>query len=170
MKMQKIPQVTRASQASFPFESHITFRVSVLSQLLSRVVDAAVTEEMDLSSRQWRVLVTLGRLGPSTSGEIARYSNFDKSQVSRVAYELEGKALISQAADQSDRRKVLLLLTEKGREVIAQGTPGAQERQKRLRARLSSAEYEIFEKALSTLTEEAQLMLSETKSAKKLQG
>jgi DNA-binding MarR family transcriptional regulator len=164
--MQKPSRLARADEVSFPFEKHITFRISVLSQLLSRVVDAAVSDELGLSSRQWRVLVTLGRLGPSTSGEIAKYSNFDKSQVSRVASELEEKGLLSQSGDQSDRRKVLLVLTKQGRETVAQGTPGAQDRQKRLLGRLSSTDYEVFEKVLFALTEEAQLMLSETKTLK----
>lgn len=156
-------------KATFPIESHLTFRINVLSQLLSRVVDAAVTEELGLSSRQWRVLVTLSRIEPSTSGEIARYANFDKSQVSRVASELEGMGLLTQSGDASDRRKLLLVLTKKGREVIFNGTPGAKERQKRLRGRIGAEDYAAFDRVLTALTEEAQAMLSEVKTSKKPQ-
>jgi hypothetical protein len=35
-------------------EELITFRVSVLSQLLARMVDGSVSQELGLSSRQWR--------------------------------------------------------------------------------------------------------------------
>lgn len=167
MKIPKSSTAPSADKASFPIEAHLTFRINVLSQLLSRVVDAAVTAELGLSSRQWRVLVTLSRIEPSTPGEIARYANFDKSQVSRVASELEKMGLLTQSDHDADRRKLLLVLTRKGREVIVRGTPGAKERQKRLRGRVSAADYAVFDAVLSALTEEAQSMLSEVKTSKK---
>lgn len=143
-------------------EQLITFRVSVLSQLLSRLVDVSVKEALGLTSRQWRVLVILNRLGPSSSGEVARMCSFDHSQVSRVAFELAEKGLVTQGNDTADRRRQVLSLTPASLALLRQGVPASLERQERLRARLGEPDYTAFCRALDALTEEAQRMLAET--------
>lgn len=142
----------------------ITFRVQVLSQLLSRLVDASVREALGLTSRQWRVLVILNRLGPSTSGEVARLASFDHSQVSRVAFELAELGLVQQGADAADRRKQVLSLTPAAIEVLRDGVPASLAREERLRARLGAAQYEQFSRAVEALTDEARAMLEEVRA------
>jgi len=141
-------------------EALITFRVLVLSQLLSRLVDASVRETLGLTSRQWRVLVILSRLGPSTSGDVARLASFDHSQVSRVAFELAELGLVRQGSDSKDRRKQVLSLTPAAHEVLRRGLPDSLERERRLRARLGEERYLAFAQALDALTEEARAMLA----------
>ena len=145
-------------------ENLITFRVSVLAQQLSRLVDVSVREGLGLSSRQWRVLVILKRLGRSTSGEVARLASFDHSQVSRVAYELVRMGLATQEDDPVDRRKQWLALTAAGIEKLRKGLPGSIEREQRLRGRLTKAEYEVFCRVLQVLGEESRKMLKRAES------
>ena len=147
-------------------ETLITFRVSVLAQQLSRLVDASVREGLGLSSRQWRVLVILKRLGRSTSGEVARLASFDHSQVSRVAYELVQMGLAVQEDDPADRRKQLLALTPAGIETLRKGIPGSIEREKRLRGKLTKTDYEVFCRVLQVLGDEARTMLTQVKAEK----
>ena len=143
----------------------ITFRVSVLSQLLSRVVNGHVGEALGLSSRQWRLLVTLNRLNrPSTSGEISQFAHLDYSQVSRAGYELLQKGLVSYAADPHDRRKSFLELTKQGEQVLTEGLAGTMRRQKRLSAVMTREEYEVFTKTMRSLTDEARRMIDETRA------
>lgn len=142
-------------------EALITFRVSVLSQLLSRLVDASVRQALGLTSRQWRVLVILSRLGPSTSGDVARTASFDHSQVSRVAFELAQLGLVTQGDDASDRRKQVLSLTPAAITLLRDGVPASMERQQRLVQRLGEKDYAAFCRAMDALTDEAQQMLAE---------
>lgn len=151
------PASKAAIKAHTP-ESLITFRVSVLSQLLSRLVDNAVSEELDLSSRQWRVLVILNRIGAATSGEVARMAHLDHSQVSRVSFELAKLGMLALSNDATDRRKQVLSITPSGLDKLKQGIPGSLARQERLRARLTDDEYDTFCRALDILTDEAQQM------------
>ncbi|MEJ7932308.1 MarR family winged helix-turn-helix transcriptional regulator [Ramlibacter sp. AN1015] len=144
-------------------ESLITYRVSVLAQVLSRLVDASVRDTLGLTSRQWRVLVILNRLGTSSSGEVARTANYDHSQVSRVTSELVEKGVITQVSDPGDRRKQLLALTPAGIDLLRNGLPGSLEREARLRSRLSDGEYEVFIRALKVLEDEALELLGEVK-------
>jgi DNA-binding MarR family transcriptional regulator len=148
----------------------ITFRVSVLSQLLARVVESSVGQELGLSSRQWRVLVMLNRLGPATSGQVAVATRLDHSQVSRASYELVEKGLITMDNDQADRRRQRLSVTEAGVGVLRHGIVGSQQRQARLRARLSDADYEALGRMLATLSDEAQQMLAQTRGAEPSEG
>jgi len=146
-------------------EELITFRVSVLSQLLSRVVEGSVSQTLGLSSRQWRVLVMLNRLGPATSGQVAAATRLDHSQVSRASYELVDKGLIAMDSDQADRRRQRLSVTDAGTQVLRRGIVGSQVRQDRLRASLNDADYEVLGRALTALSAEAQKMLTELKEA-----
>ncbi|MDM0025493.1 MarR family winged helix-turn-helix transcriptional regulator [Variovorax saccharolyticus] len=152
-----------AQVAAHSPEALITYRVSVLAQALSRLVDASVQSSIGLTSRQWRCLVILNRLGTSPSGTVARMASFDHSQVSRVALELTEKGLITQVSDAGDRRKQILSLTPAGVECLRNGIPHSLQRQARLQARLEPAEYEIFCRALNVLQDEAQKMLEDVK-------
>lgn len=165
MTNKKVTVVSEQALRRHEPESLITFRVSVLSQLLSRVVETSVGQTLGLSSRQWRVLVMLNRLGPSTSGQVATATHLDHSQVSRASYELLDKGLIAMDSDQTDRRRQRLSVSSAGREVLRQGIVGSQARQDRLRARLSDAEYELLGRLLATLSDEAQKMLADTRES-----
>lgn len=144
-------------------ESLITFRVSALSQLLARVVEASVNRELGLTSRQWRVLVILNRLGEATSGEVTRASRLDHSQVSRASYELAEKGLVAMRGDAHDKRRQLLSVTPEGVAVLRLGIVGSGHRQQRLRARLSESDYQRFGHMLEVLTDEAHVLLREAK-------
>jgi DNA-binding MarR family transcriptional regulator len=146
-------------------ESLITFRVSALSQLLARVVEASVSRELGLSSRQWRVLVILNRLGEATSGDVTRASRLDHSQVSRASYELAEKGLVAMRGDPQDKRRQLLSVTPEGSGVLRRGIVGSGHRQQRLRARLSESDYQRFARMLEVLTDEAHALLREAKDA-----
>lgn len=145
-------------------ETLITFRVSVLSQLLARLVDTSVGQDLGLSSRQWRVLVVLNRLGPSTSGAVARMASLDHSQVSRASFELAAKELVAQSGDVADRRRQVLSLTPAGVALLRDGLGGSIERERRLRACLGEEDYAALGRALAALTAEARVMLDERQS------
>ncbi len=141
----------------------VTFRVSVLSQLLSRAVDAAVSRELGLSHRQWRVLVMLSHLGQATSGDVARATHFDHSQVSRASYELRDKGLIDIAVDGVDRRRALLSPTRAGMQLLRRGLAGSRARQARLRGCVGEDDYAALGRALQALTDEARRLLDEAR-------
>jgi DNA-binding MarR family transcriptional regulator len=165
MANKKPDQVSVAALRRHEPQELITFRVSVLSQLLARVVESSVGQELGLSSRQWRVLVMLNRLGPATSGQVAVATRLDHSQVSRASYELVEKGLIAMDNDQADRRRQRLSVTEAGVGVLRHGIVGSQQRQARLRARLSDADYEALGRMLAALSDEAQQMLAQARGA-----
>jgi DNA-binding MarR family transcriptional regulator len=165
MATKKLTKVSAVALKAHSPEELLTFQVSVLSQILSRVVEGSVSADLELSSRQWRVLVILNRIGPTTSGQVASATHLDHSQVSRASYELLEKGLISMSSDQGDRRKQLLSVSALGTDVLRKGIVGSQDRQARLRATMSDADYRVFCKVMTALTNEANNMLIEAKDS-----
>lgn len=163
MATKKSTKVSTLTLKEHSPEELLTFQISVLSQILSRVVEGSVSADLELSSRQWRVLVILNRIGPTTSGQVASATHLDHSQVSRASYELLEKGLISMSNDQGDRRKQLLSVSAQGSEILRRGIVGSQNRQARLRAAMSEADYKVFNKVMTILTNEANSMLIEAK-------
>lgn len=170
MTSKKSGPISAAALRRHEPEELITFRVSVLSQLLARVVEGAVSQELGLSSRQWRVLVMLNRLGPSTSGQVAAATRLDHSQVSRASYELVDKRLIAMDSDQADRRRQRLSVTAAGVDLLRVGIVGSQARQARLRRCLSDEQYEVFGTALALLSAEAMSMVEELRESRESGG
>ncbi len=164
MAIKKSSKVSALALKGHSPEELLTFQVSVLSQILSRVVEGSVSVDLDLTSRQWRVLVILNRIGPTTSGQVASATHLDHSQVSRASYELVEKGLISMSSDQGDRRKQLLSVTAQGVEVLRRGIVGSQNRQARLLATMSEDDYKVFCSVMTRLTHEANCMLLEAKN------
>jgi DNA-binding MarR family transcriptional regulator len=164
MTIKKPAKVSALALKQHTPEELLTFQLSVLSQILSRVVEGSVSVDLKLTSRQWRVLVILNRIGPTTSGQVASATHLDHSQVSRASYELLEKGLISMRSAEGDRRKQLLAVSPEGVEVLKRGVVGSQKRQARLRAVMSDAEYQVFHKVIGALTREANSMLLETKA------
>jgi len=157
-------RVPVAHLRSIKLEQLVTYRVALLSHLIGQIVEHSVSRPLELTSRQWRMLMLLNSLGPSTSGQIAVNSPLDHSQVSRVSYELADKGLISMHADPHDRRKQTLALTPAGTDLLRQGLVKSIERQQRFHDCLADEDYAAFDRSLDSLITEARRMLAERDS------
>ena len=85
----------------------------------------------------------------------------DKAHVTRALANLIARGLVTQAADQGDRRLRVVGLTAAGRATITAAQPFAIERQERLERCLTASELRVLWKALSVLSDEADRMLAE---------
>ena len=63
----------------------------------------------------WQVLSALQRCGPSAQNELAQHIGQHPTGMSRLLEELEQARLVRRARDRSDRRKVLVEPTARGR-------------------------------------------------------
>lgn len=139
----------------------LAYRVLALSQLLYRGIERVLDKELDLSVRQWRVLLMLASRGPQTSQAIAQFWRYDKSQVSRAVAELGQKGLVHTAACAQDRRRLIVRLTPAGHALHARGLPLSLERQAQLTSRLSPNDVQQFEQTLDSLLNQAEALLQD---------
>jgi DNA-binding MarR family transcriptional regulator len=84
-----------------------------------RLRSRAATE--DVSVAQFSVLAYLHREGESTPGRLAEFEHVSPPVMTRMIARLESAGLLARHAHPSDRRQILLALTEAGRSIVEEG-------------------------------------------------
>jgi DNA-binding MarR family transcriptional regulator len=117
---------------------------------------AALTQTVGLSAAQILTLQTLADAARSMpAGELAMRVDLTQSTLSAILDRLERKQLVQRNRDQGDRRKVLINLTDAGRQVLADAPPLLQQNFIRAFASLRDWEQNLI---LSSLQRVAELM------------
>ncbi|EGD56770.1 MarR family winged helix-turn-helix transcriptional regulator [Gordonia neofelifaecis] len=78
--------------------------------------------DLDVSLPQFRLLLTLQKLGPSSSSRCAQALGVVGSSITRMADRLHASGHLVRGADPGNRSIVMLELTEAGRTVVGQVT------------------------------------------------
>lgn len=96
-------------------------RISV-TRLARRLRAERLSEglERDLSDTQLAALAALERHPAMTPGELADHEKVQPPSMTRVITALEARGLVIRAPHASDRRQVVLTVTDYGREVVHQ--------------------------------------------------
>jgi len=95
-------------------------RISV-SRLARRLrVERQAEGLASLSDTQLAALAVLDRHGAMTPGELAEHEKVQPPSMTRVIAVLEERRLVMRAPHASDRRQVVLTVTEQGRELVSQ--------------------------------------------------
>src|SRR5438105_3529125 len=74
--------------------------------------DAAVAELAGLNRTDWRCLDILGTRGPMTAGQLADAARLTTGAVTGVVDHLEDAGLVRRVRDTSDRRRVIVEITD----------------------------------------------------------
>lgn len=82
-----------------------------------------VLAERELGTSDYGVLVALGDFGVLSQQQLADRLDADKSHVVRLVDQLEGRGLVTRAADPTDRRRHRIELTPAGRTLLRQLAP-----------------------------------------------
>jgi DNA-binding MarR family transcriptional regulator len=95
-------------------------RISV-SRLARRLrVERQAEGLASLSDTQLAALAVLERHGPMAPGELAEHEKVQPPSMTRVIAVLEERGLVMRAAHPTDRRQVVLTVTEEGRALVSQ--------------------------------------------------
>ncbi|MFH8365788.1 MarR family winged helix-turn-helix transcriptional regulator [Streptomyces sp. NPDC018031] len=126
---------------------------------LARLVDAAQRRtfaEHGLDPASFDVLATLRRSDPPhglTAAELMLASMVTSGAITQRLDRLQARGLVTRSPGETDRRVVLVTLTEEGRALIDAALPDHVETQERLLAALGGAERESLADVLRTLLE-----------------
>src|SRR5262245_6778869 len=119
-------------------EDFLPYRLSILSNRVSRAIAARYAEAFDLTIPEWHVIAVLGRRPDLTASEIADATDMDKVAISRAVARLMKKRRVSATPDRDDARRQILSLTAAGAAVHAQIAPVALECERRLIASMNA--------------------------------
>jgi len=134
-------------------EDFLPYRLSILSNAIGRALARMYERRFGLTVGEWRVIANLARFGPLSANGVCDRSNMDKVQVSRAVAKAVDGGLIHRTVDPNDRRRSVLTLTDKGRELHDRVMPLANDFHNQLRSALTQEEneklYEILNRLMS---------------------
>ncbi len=95
-------------------------------QRAARALARRFDEELrpfDLTNGQFSLLMSLNRPEPPPMGPVASLLAMDRTTLTAALKPLERRGLVKIAHDPNDRRSRILILTEKGRTLLARALP-----------------------------------------------
>ncbi|MBY0564918.1 MAG: MarR family winged helix-turn-helix transcriptional regulator [Hyphomonadaceae bacterium] len=137
-------------------EEFLPYRLSILSNRVSRAIAARYAKTLTLTIPEWRVMAVLGRTPGLTSKDIAEATEMDKVAVSRAVARLVAARRVAAEVDAEDARRQLLWLTPQGEALYARIAPMALETEQRLLAALSRQDRAQLHALISRLLDAAQ--------------
>jgi DNA-binding MarR family transcriptional regulator len=132
-------------------EDFLPYRLSILSNRVSRAIAKRYAKAFDLSIPEWRVIAVLGRRPGLTAKEIAEAAEMDKVAVSRAVARLTTAKRVAARADRYDARRQLLALTREGESVHARIAPIALASEQQLLTALDAQERQQLNRLINRL-------------------
>jgi DNA-binding MarR family transcriptional regulator len=136
-------------------EDFLPYRLSILSNRVSRAIAARYAKTFDLTIPEWRIIAVLGRQPGLTAKEIAEATEMDKVAVSRAVARLVAAKRVAARADRDDARRQILALTSQGESVHGRIAPIALAAEEKLLAALDTRERTQLDALLDRLLEAA---------------
>lgn len=156
MSTQKTEPNAGAGQQDLRLEKFLPYRLSVLSNRVSNAIAQAYGARFRLTIPAWRVMAILGRFPELSAADLVEQTAMDKVAISRAVSSLLKNDYITRSEDPADRRRQVLNLSPRGREVYERIVPLAQQYERDLMASLSDEERRQLDSIIEKLTDRAQ--------------
>ena len=138
---------------AFDLYGFTPYRLAVAAKRTSEELARQYRDRFGISIPEWRVLVHLAHSGKVSVRDIEARVAMEKYEVSRAAKRLREAGLIERKENPDDRRLIILTLTPKGRDMMAELLPMARTHQEELEQRLGKA-FRLLEAGLEELLKE----------------
>lgn len=132
-------------------ERFLPYRLSILSNRVSRAIAARYAKAFALTIPEWRIIAVLGRRPGLTAKEVAEATEMDKVAVSRAVAKLVAAKRVSADVNDDDGRAQSLTLTAQGEALHARIAPIALESERKLLSALSTSERAQFDALIDRL-------------------
>lgn len=136
-------------------EEFLPYRLSILSNRISRAIAARYAKAFKLTIPEWRVIAVLGRTPGLTATEVAEATEMDKVAVSRAVSRLAAARRLETEVDAHDARRQVLRLSHHGEMLHARIAPIALEIEQTLLATLSQQDRARLDLLISQLSKAA---------------
>lgn len=145
---------TKHSQA-LSLGAFLPFRLSVLSNTVSKQIADLYQSEFGLSMSGWRVMAILGEMPGLNATEIVTRAAMDKVAVSRAVSGLIEQGHVKRETARDDGRRSLLFLTAKGAQTYNEIVPMAIAQERAVTSALSQKETQQLNQLLGKLAQAA---------------
>ncbi len=134
-------------------ETFLPYRLSRLSNRISRGIAAHYSEQFDLSLPAWRVMAIVGENPGISAADVCERTAMDKVAVSRAVKSLVDQGRLRQTFSAGDKRRSALTLTPAGKRVYLDIIPIAKAYEKRIVESLTHEERETLEALIDRLND-----------------
>ncbi|MCF8481656.1 MAG: MarR family winged helix-turn-helix transcriptional regulator [Rhodospirillum sp.] len=148
-------QARTPEETVFVLSDFFPYKVRIFYTAVSGAVRQVYMSLHGLSVNEWRTLAVLNGHDPLSAKEIVARSSMDKVNVSRAISALQKKGILERHIDPTDRRRVLLRLTRKGRRILMELLPEVKRVEDRMLDGLSPEERETFLRLMARVTANA---------------
>jgi DNA-binding MarR family transcriptional regulator len=132
-------------------EHCLCLQVQRAARSLARRFDEAF-RTLDLTNGQFSILMSLNRPEPPPMGVVANLLAMDRTTLTAALKPLERRGLVTIARDKADRRNRVLILTAKGRALLARAAPIWQRTHAEVEAQLSAGKLENLRSGLLAIS------------------
>lgn len=129
----------------------LPYRLSVLSNRISRAIADGYEEQFQLTLPEWRVMAVLGEESDLSAAQVAERTAMDKVAVSRAVNKLLDTGRLERHFSPEDKRRSVLALSEEGRTIYKEVIPIALGYESKILDRLSAVEKEALQSLLDKL-------------------
>ncbi|SEB82046.1 DNA-binding transcriptional regulator, MarR family [Nitratireductor aquibiodomus] len=112
-------------QTTLALEDFLPYRLTRLTDAISRDFSQAYRARLGLTRPEWRTLATIGQFGTMTATEVGAHSSMHKTKVSRAVAALETRRWLVRTPDPQDRRVERLTLSKTGQKAYEDMVPVA---------------------------------------------
>ena len=137
-------------------ERFLPYRLAILSHSVSRSIASIYEQRFSVSIPEWRVIAIVGRFPDLSAVEVAERTVMDKVAVSRAVTKLIKVGVIDRKFADADRRRSILNLSSKGREVHDEIAPLALQMEADLLEDLTADEIAVLDTVIDKLYEKSQ--------------
>lgn len=154
--MQLVSYVTKYKKACKPvpkliLSDFLPYRLSVLTNTISRNIAAIYDREFGLSIWQWRVMAVVGETPGASATQVMQRTAMDKVAVSRAVSGLIELGYMTREASVEDARRSVLALTAQGEGIYDQIVPLALSYERELLSGFDPQELAELQSVLSRL-------------------
>ena len=137
--------------SGFELQDFLPYRLSVVTNRISRAFARRYSEAFGLTIPEWRVMAVLGSYAPLSATGLAERTAMDKVKVSRAVAGLKAAGHVTAASDPDDGRAMQLSLTKRGRATYEAIVPLARQIEAELTGALSLQDRSVLICALDRL-------------------
>lgn len=129
----------------------LCLHVQRAARALARRFDEAL-RPYDLTNGQFSLLMSLNRPEPPPMGPVASLLAMDRTTLTAALKPLERRGLLKVQSDPNDRRSRVLILTDKGRTLLASALPVWQETHEEIEEHSPTIDWKAFRENLRAVS------------------
>jgi len=136
--------------------AYLPYRLSILSNTVSRKIADLYDREFGINIWQWRVMAIVGEQPEISATELAQRTAMDKVAVSRAVAGLVELGYLDRTPSKQDARRSALTLTKIGHSIYNQIVPLARQAEEDLLEDLSDKDAADLERLMEKLAKSAE--------------